>query len=288
MLNALIRFVTSSLLSVKIFARRQVIKLDSLFCKLLVSASFHQKLIHPSVVFVTQYYEPSNPSRFEEIKDCILHNVHQSWIDTSVLVCDPGSKPDLDFGTREVIVVQSRSRPSFYDLIRSAFIHIKDENTILVIANSDIFLDPLIEKIIPFIRNDDFIALTRYETPDSLFPYMQESSSPGEISRSQDAWIFKASLINSNLLESLKGLPIGVLGCENILANYFHKAGASISDPCCNIRIIHNHCSRVRSYTKDQRLTGEYSFPRTQSREQFILGRRFQSEHLLIDDIQSI
>jgi hypothetical protein len=166
--------------------------------------------------------------------------------------------------------------------------HIKDENTILVIANSDIFLDPLIDRIIPFVRNDDFIALTRYETPDSLFPYMQESGSPGEISRSQDAWIFKAGLINSTLLESLKGLPIGVLGCENILANHFYESGAKISNPCTNIRIIHNHRSCVRSYTKDQRLTGVYSFPRTQSTEQFILGRRLQAVQLHIHDIEDI
>jgi len=117
---------------------------------------------------------------------------------------------------------------------------------------------------------------------------MQATTALGEVSRSQDVWIFKAGLVSDELLESIHDLPVGMLGCENILVNSFLEHGATISNPCVNIRVVHNHHSRIRSYTKQQRLPGVYSFPLTQSKEQFILGRRFKTVQLNAHDIEAV
>jgi hypothetical protein len=278
----------ASLLSFKHLLRRQILNLDGLACRLLVALPFWQRKPRPRVVFVTQYYEPSSCSRFAEIRDCILHNVSQDWIDTTVLVCDPGAIPDLDFGARHVVLVTSPARPGFYDLIRSAIRASVDINTVIVMANSDIFLSRAVSDILPYIKDDDFVALTRYESADSQRPYMQATTALGEVSRSQDVWIFKAGLVKNELLESIHDLPVGMLGCENILVNYFLEHGATVSNPCVNIRVVHNHHSRIRSYTKQQRLPGIYSFPLTQSKEQFILGRRFKTVQLNAHDIETV
>lgn len=242
-----------------------------------VHALLDKKSIVPlgKVIYLSQYYECSNPARQQEIDDCVVYNSMLPWIDQFILLCEGDARPPACVSD-VVKCIHIADRATFMDFLSTLMTIDPAENDVAIISNSDIFLDCSIYAVLPHIRRDDFLALNRYETNDSTTPFLMSNPRPGSVSWSQDTWILRCSLLKRIVDSNIPHLPLGVAGCENRFASFIYESGASISNPCLGVRTTHNHKSEVRISTPSDRLEGDYCFPRVITKNQFIFGTRIK------------
>ena len=247
-------------------------RLDALLCSAWMKCLVKRQDLEHKVMLVTQFYRPGNPERMNEIESCLERNTSLPWIKSVHLFCENGSFPARKLRILPVSI-SIHHRPSFGDFFRYLTnLHLPEE-TIVVLANSDIYLDPSTHILLEGLRDDDLVALARYETIDAKAPFMIDVATPGTESLSQDVWIFKSCILKRLPLDEIPCLPLGVPGCENALAAFLYNNGIQISNPCIGIKSIHNHRSQERSYA--ERIVGLYAFPPIQTCHQFLCGRRF-------------
>ena len=233
-----------------------------------------------NVIYLSQYYKCSNPSRQEEIDDCIVYNSMLPWIDQTILLCEGDAKPPACV-SNVVKCIHIADRATFADFISALKSIDPNEEDVAIISNSDIFLGCSICEVLPHVRRDDFLALNRYETSNSTVPFLMPDPRPGSVSWSQDTWILRCSLLKRIVDSNIPHLPLGVAGCENRFASFIYESGATISNPCLGVRTTHNHKSEVRISMLSDRLEGEYCFPRVITKNQFIFGTRINPYCLL-------
>jgi capsular polysaccharide biosynthesis protein len=246
---------------------------DRLICAAIISTCARQKHGHSDIIFCTQYYQANKPERQREILECLTYNSNLHWVDSVFLFAESGAAPQAKTASK-VRFIPTDNRLSFGDIFSHLINSGLSDDTIIIIANSDIFLDASLPRILEGLSNNDFISLTRYETRHARTPFMAEQFRGRTMSASQDVWIFKAAILKNLPAKDNPGLPLGIPGCENILASFIHRQGVNVVNPCLDIRVIHNHNSEQRSYTEDSRLRGLYAFPCIQTVAQFLCGRR--------------
>lgn len=260
---------------IKILFRAASLLVDAVASE--VHALLDKKRIGPlgNVIYLSQYYECSNPARQQEIDDCIAYNSMLPWIDQSILLCEGDASPPACVSD-VVKCIHIPHRATFMDFLSALKTIDSAKEDVAIISNSDIFLDCSIYEVLPYIRRDDFLALNRYESSNSTTPFLMADPRPGSVSWSQDTWILRCSLLKRIVDSNIPHLPLGVAGCENRFASFIYESGATISNPCLGVRTTHNHKSEVRISTTSDRLEGEYCFPRVITKNQFIFGTRIK------------
>lgn len=150
--------------------------------------------------------------------------------------------------------LQVEKRPTFAELIailneRVAFDIDRGCQTISVICNADCAPGPeLIGQLIRFNWTEkDAICLTRWEA-DGKAP-------AAKMEYSQDLWAWYGKI---NLPAGAGDYHVGVLGCDNVLANELHLAGYRLHNPALEMELIHRHQSNVRTYSEAGRLKQQY------------------------------
>lgn len=224
-------------------------------------------------LFAVQYYTSNNPLRQKEIDECLLRNLSLNWIDSFAIFIEDTVLP-AHINDSRILLINIAKRLHFLDITLWAQAQSGLDEFILIIANSDIVLPVDLLEIFPYIRNDDFIALNRYECADDCFPFGLKSLIPGTPSLSQDTWIFRFNTHSNIPPMHLPNVPMGVPGCENRLAAVMHQKGYHVQNPCIDLRTLHVHASGFRSYNLGDRLSGLYAFPRISSKRQFCSGLR--------------
>jgi hypothetical protein len=235
---------------------------------------------HLDCILVTQCYNSKSAERRKELEDCLAYNASQPWISKVILFHENDSTIPL-LSHRSIFHVNIRKRLSYSDVFEWFKLNPPSEESVIILANSDIFITTDVRSIIPAIRINDFLALTRYESFSEKKPLHITTNIPGAVSISQDTWIFLSSAAELLAESAHCDIPLGILGCESSLLAKVYNCGFKISNPCLNTRTVHNHKSLIRSYSPADRLLGVYAYPMTMTKEQFLLGKRYPP---LIDD----
>lgn len=179
----------------------------------------------------TSFYEDSNPSRANELKECLIKNSIDKNIDRVILMNHP--------------------RPTYMDF----FVMTQDfPDDINIIANSDIYFDDslcilksmaedqqVFEKIITKSDISDIcLALTRWDVMIDNIPsrFIDRGS--------QDAWIFFGAVKNMDKMDA--SYSLGTPGCDNRIAREIFDAGYQVYNPSETIRILHLHNTGIRNY----------------------------------------
>jgi hypothetical protein len=185
------------------------------------------------VILVVQSYETGQPERDGEIARCIEGN---SRIFDRVIALD-GNSTRWTFGELASIC---RNQASPGD--------------VCVVANSDILFDETIELAEGVLDRCDLISLTRWESPSG--PRMIGHVIDDLLfSGSQDSWIFRAG----GLPEVELSIPLGDVGCDQVIAGWAVSQGLRVSDPALSIRTWHHHADRSRADRPI--LGGRYGYP---------------------------
>ncbi len=202
---------------------------------------------HKEFILYTPYYISPHAERNEENLYCLRKNLENPLISKVVLINEEKAIP---FEHPKLTHIHSVPRPTFAQIFAETAKQ-KRDNTIRILANSDIYFDATLEKAKNIYKNEIY-ALTRWD--------LQADGSKKFFLKyhSQDAWIF-----TSDLDKSIGDFPMGKPGCDNRLAYELKKTGYKVLNPSFSIVITHVHASGFRPYLNEKQVDyvkGEYAY----------------------------
>lgn len=204
-----------------------------------------------------EYFTSTNKSRDIEYKTCISENVKNSLIERIFIFISDNSQ--LDIESDKITIVKIDNRPTFKYLFEYCNENLND--SICIIANTDIFFDDTLSILKSVDISNDFISLTRW---DLLFTdekwYIQfynhlfrgGPATTGMLS--QDSWIFKSPIKIDDRSNFLMGKP----GCDNRIIQIYHENGYNVKNPSMQIITKHLHTSNHRTYNHNDVISGPY------------------------------
>lgn len=191
------------------------------------------------LVLFTTFWIPEHQGRRAEIFECVRRNVDDSRIAkihivTEVPRSDIAHHAELHNEKLEWHFVEAR--PTFAVLF--SLTKCVEPDTIVIIANSDIYFGRGLENLESTLRPTDALALSRFDrrADGVMVPFHRPDS--------QDAWILRAPL-----RDIYADFPLGIPGCDNRLAHELTAAGHTVTNACNDFELVHVHASNVRSYT---------------------------------------
>jgi hypothetical protein len=199
----------------------------------------------------TTYYQPKSQERKGEYDFCIEKN--KSAFDRVYLFVE---EQDVEAASKfGVEVVVTTKRPTFKDFF-DYFIGAEEfEDSINIVANTDIFflnMQQIDNNLHRLQKGKSCFALTRYDyhhnRPSHLF----------ETPDSQDTWVFNGH----ERLELVQNInfSMGVAGCDNRLAHELKAAGFDVLNPSKSIYTFHLHDVPIRTFVESvtQRIPPPY------------------------------
>lgn len=197
---------------------------------------------------IQQYFTPQKAKREREIKRCLQKNIECDMIDKIILLNeeDYSAKfPKSDKIQQEIL----GRRMKYSDVMR--FIYEKvPEGTLVVFANSDIYLDNSWSELWSMNLKDKFLSLLRYE--ESQDP-TEEPKLFGPREDSQDTWILHADSVKKREWTDFKDLDFefGKAGCDNAINVEMLRKKFIVANPSLTFKTIHCHASQIRTYDQN-------------------------------------
>ncbi len=208
--------------------------------------------INNKFVLITTYYEPDNQERSNEIKECLIRNFSNKYLDKIHLlndkIYDLSFIPEHEKKIVQVIVDDDNKKRLGFDCAIS-YINENLSDVIAILSNSDIYFDNTLGELVNYDFDNKFLALSRYEN-DVLH----------DRKNSQDTWIFKPKL-RVNISDC--NFKFGIMGCDNRIAANVYKMGYIVLNPSKTIKTHHIHTSAYRTYKYSYLLSGWYYFIET-------------------------
>lgn len=190
-------------------------------------------------ILLTTYYKSEDEERNIENKICLEQNILNNHISKIYLFLQSTETIDLP-NHPKIEYVKNGKRPTFHDFFKfSNFIF--EEDTRIIIANSDIYFDETLKLLENINIKNSLITLTRWDLQynhSSIFynKYL-----------SQDSWIF-----SKKINEQIGQYFIGQHGCDNRLLYELKQDGIEIINPSLSVKSTHVHMSQLRPYFNDK------------------------------------
>lgn len=201
------------------------------------------------VILITQYYLCKDLSRQNEINDTLIKNVQNSLIDEIYLLND--DIYDIDFCIKQIHLESKIKQIKLYnsgEIMKYSdailFANEKLDGKICIISNNDIIFDNTLKYLSDYDLTNKFLALSRYDN-NVLY----------DRSDSQDSWIF---LSPANVSTEECKFTLGKPGCDNRIAKIFSDHNYLVINPSKTIVTHHNHASKIRYYSVNDRIKGKY------------------------------
>lgn len=194
----------------------------------------------PAIWLIQQYYQPTKSQRAKEINRTLEKNIECTSIDKIILL---NEKLYDDIPTSSKIEqVNINHRLTYYDVLNYIKTHIP-KDTIVIFANSDIYMDSTLNQLYNIDLHMKFLALLRYDVQVDAEPVIF-----GPRADSQDTWIVWSSSIDFEITEADFGFNFGISGCDNALTVAMLKKKFVVSNPAYSIKTYHLHNSNIRTY----------------------------------------
>ena len=176
----------------------------------------------------TTFYPEAQRERREELLSCIKNNLQNPEI-SSVTVLNEGG--DLSaFKSLKLTILPISKRPTYQDFFSLINQEVNDD-TISIIANTDIFFDEHIGVLKYIDLSNTCLALARWDTTESIKPLLCNTND------SQDAWVFQGPI----KAELCSDFPLGVPRCDNRLLYELQQVGYQVLNPAYSIKAFHLH-----------------------------------------------
>jgi hypothetical protein len=200
----------------------------------------------PPLYLIQQFYEAEKAKRAREYKKCLEKNLECAFVDKIILLNEQDFSGKLPKNTKLQQHILGH-RMKYSDVIR----HIKEnipENSLVVFANLDIYLDDSWKDIWSINMEDVFISLLRYE--DSVGD--EEPKLFGPRPDSQDTWVVNSSSIKNREWDyTTLDFEFGKSGCDNAINIEMLKKKFVVANPALSLRTIHCHSSQIRTYNPE-------------------------------------
>jgi len=205
------------------------------------SLKVEQALTPPQkLYFITQYFK-SKTKRSAEINLCLQKNIENPFIDKIILL----NEEEHTFTNPKIEQIVIGKRLHYDDVIR--YIETLKNDSIVVFANADIYLDSTIRYTWSTKMDNKFFALLRYDDDEH-----GKSTIFGPRADSQDCWIISSGSVKSRTwnYDSIN-FSFGVSGCDNAITLEMLRMKYLVVNPALTIKTHHVHNSEIRTYTKD-------------------------------------
>ena len=191
------------------------------------------------IYLFTSYYKHSNPERQKELDFCLQKNVDNKSIHKIILFIE-GSRPSFESDKFESF----HGRPRYLDFVKFINSNTRFMSSYNIISNSDIYFGNSLQFLDKIDFHNKCLALTRHDVDfeGNIVKVPKERFAKS----SQDAWIFKGSVLGSSMQKIYCDFQLGVYGCDNRFAFELNRGGYEILNPCLDIIIYHLHISGIR------------------------------------------
>ena len=206
---------------------------------------------------LVEYWECDSSERQEELDESIQTNIESGLFDEIYIFSEDFTDK---FHGANLIVGERKTVKDIFEFANE----IVSSDDVTVIANTDIIFDSSIN-FCKSMENQEFFCITRHENVNEVHQCFGDSdgnpisveSEPQQnvFSCSSDAWCWKGNFnllehyfLKNNIFEFGK-YYLGFLGVDNCIALDCRFCGYEVSDPCFEVKILHNHKSNSRSGT---------------------------------------
>ena len=184
-------------------------------------------MLMPAIQLYTTYYNEKNELRKNGLLACVKNNAQNPFIN-SVTVLNEGD--DLSSLSEKIVNRSVTKRPTYNDFIQITKQN-SQEDTIHIIANTDIYFDRNIGVLWHLDLKNTCITLARWDTTESEKPILYNHND------SQDVWIFKGAIKSALNAD----FPLGVPRCDNRFLFEIEQSGYKVLNPSFSIRAFHMH-----------------------------------------------
>lgn len=214
--------------------------------KNLSSSTSEGHVTNKEVVLLTQYFRAKNSEIQIDIDEALLRNLKNPYINKIVLL----NEEEFDFSefpnNWKIVQVNIQTRLTFRISIEFANEYLL--NSLVVIANADVFFDASI------VRLQESSNSFWYKRAMALLKWQDNGSGISLTLRtdSQDAWIFQSPFVApSNVIKNMD-FVLGAPRCDNRLAHLISiSAGYDLINPAFGV-----HAIELQRYHRSQGLYG--------------------------------
>jgi hypothetical protein len=195
--------------------------------------------------WVTQFYTTEKKRRVRELKRCLEINTDSPLIDKIILLNEREEDFKKDDKIEEIVIGKRLT----YDEVFKRIAEFPDD-VLVAFANADICIDKSWINLWSVNLEDKFLALLRYDVPDS--EATKDAKLFGPRPDSQDTWVIRAADVKRRGPEIWKNLDFnfGHMGCDNALALEMLRQKFLVVNPALTIKTFHFHSSDVRNYNE--------------------------------------
>ena len=209
---------------------------------------------NPCVTIMTQYYDDPDNERCEEIKYCLEKNIKNKWVKQIIQFNEPETKITDGVICENITKIDVDERLSYKKAIDYANSYLCGE--LVCITNADIYLDDesrwnTMHQLLD--KGKYVYALNRWEY-DGNNIYKDATLQQMAYANSQDAWFFVPPLRNMDDIDFL----VGTLGCDNAIADRFHRAGYIPINDSDTYRVLHYDTCRKKNGKNFLKFSKEY------------------------------
>lgn len=188
------------------------------------------------MILLTQQYDGDTPARQEELDRCASENVSGGL-----------------FEECRSVRTEAGSRKTYGEFFRLCAEDYSGE--VCVLANSDILFDSTVEQLEAMAAVGRIVALTRWEPGGHSPRMLGRLHDERFFSGTQDTWAF----IGGDLVGIGDNVPMGFVGCDQVLLGECVAAEILIANPALDIRTWHIHAESGRP--NRPYLAGLYAYP---------------------------
>lgn len=197
----------------------------------------------PPLYFITQFFVSPKARRYNEIVHTLQKNAECDYIDRIILLNErtydlPVSSPKIE---QHVIGHRLNFRTVFQ------YIHEKvPADVLVVIANSDIYLDDSWRLLWSLSMRDTFLSLLRWDVQEDP---AEKPVLFGPRSDSQDTWVVSSNSVKERTWKwDTLDISFGQNGCDNAINVEMLRNKYMVANPCMSLTTNHVHMSGVRTY----------------------------------------
>ena len=209
----------------------------------------------PVIWLVTQYFRTEDV-RQAELRACLATNL--PFFNRVVLLNERDfSREWRDMeGHEKIVQIVTKKRLTYAHFLQ--FVH--DEvpsNVMVVLANADIFFDPL-HDLLTLDLQEKALALLRWDVTGTSQEERDAAVMFGPRADSQDAWILLSDSVKTKSIPYARfDFPLGKAGCDNAFAAHLLRQHFSLFNPSLTVKSYHLHTSGIRTYSKEDAIRSD-------------------------------
>jgi hypothetical protein len=198
-------------------------------------------------ILITTLHTSCDSRRATEYLACLQTNLAHPAVDVIKVLLETKNNDDYgflqDIKHEKLEIITTDKRPFFSDLF--AIANQCGNDQVAVIYNADIYFDQdsNLERVHE-IDSRQFWTISRYDEQKDGKWAINRLADGG----SHDCWVFRTPIRQFS-----SEYHLGILGCDQIIAQRAVEAGFLVLNPCLTIKTRHQHRYNIRNNTLDRK-----------------------------------